>query len=221
MRRKPRIAVTGPRWGGRMLTWLNCLAVWRAGGCPQIVTPGWRARLAHADALVIGGGEDIDAVLYDDKLRLRAKPDRERDRLELEALELAERKNLPVLGICRGAQLINVFRGGTLNPDSYGAWGGAGRQRSLWPRKKITLSETSRLFKLMDCDVQRRVNCLHHQSIERLGAGLQVSAQDTLGLVQGIELESDRFLVGVQWHPEILFWRRDQLNLFRGVVEAV
>lgn len=217
--RRPIIAVTGPRRGGRLLTWFNKLAIWRAGGNPLTVEPGYRSRLAKADGMVIGGGEDIDAVLYHDELRFEAVPDRARDKLELEALEIAERKSLPVFGICRGSQLINVFRGGTLNQDSYGAHGGPERHRSVWPKKDVCIAEWSKLFSLIGIGDTIRVNCLHEQSVDRLGDNLKACAEDTHGITQGIEDPGDRFLVGVQWHPEILIWRRDQVNLFRGLVQ--
>jgi len=216
--RRPRITVTGPRRGGRILTWLNLLAVWRAGGDPIAVEPGYRARLQDVDGMVIGGGENIDAVLYDDKIRLQAVPDRARDKLELEALDIAEKKSLPVLGICRGSQLINVFRGGTLNPDSYGKHGGPGRHRSLWPRKDVRVAEWSKIFSLIGIGDCIRVNCLHEQSVDRLGDGLKACAEDTLGITQGIEDPGSRFVIGVQWHPELLVWRNDQTNIFRGLV---
>lgn len=218
--RRPRIAITGPRRGGRMLTWLNQLAVWRVGGKPVVVYPGYQSLFASVDGFLIGGGEDIDSVLYDDKLRFRAIPDKARDKLELKGLELAAKKNLPVLGICRGSQLMNVHRGGTLNPDSYGVHGGPGRYRSAWPRKTVRIAPWSKIFSLIGVGDQIRVNCLHHQSVDRLGDGLKVCAQDTLGLTQGTEDPGERFFIGVQWHPEILVWRRDQLNIFRGLVQA-
>lgn len=217
---RPKIAVTGPQRGGKLLTWLNCLAVWRAGGAPVATRPGDEAHLSSVDGFLIGGGEDIDAVLYDDELRFNAVPDGDRDRLELEALAVAEKKNLPVFGICRGSQLMNVFRGGTLNQDSYQAHGGAERHRSIWPRKMVEVYDWSCLFDLIGDRTCIRVNSLHHQSVDRLGDGLEVCAQDTLGLTQGIEHRGERFFAGVQWHPEILFWRKDQLNLFRGLVAA-
>lgn len=221
MSARPRIAVTGPRRGGRILTWLNQLAVWRAGGKPVVVYPGYQSFFTSVDGLLIGGGEDIDSVLYDDQLRFRAIPDKARDKLELKGLEVAAKKNLPVLGICRGSQLMNVHRGGTLNPDSYGDHGGAGRYRSVWPRKKVRIAEWSKVFNMIGSGDEVQVNSLHHQSVDRLGDRLKVNAQDTLGLTQGIEDEQHHFFVGVQWHPEILIWRNDQVNLFRGLVSAV
>jgi putative glutamine amidotransferase len=217
---KPKIAVTGPRHGGKLLTWLNCFAIWRAGGTPIAIRPGNESQLADMDGFLIGGGEDIDAVLYDDELRFKAVPDGERDRLELEALAVADKKSLPVFGICRGAQLMNIFRGGTLNQDSYVQHGGPKRHRSIWPRKMVKVYEWSCLFDLIGEGDCVRVNSLHHQSVERLGDGLEVCARDTLGITQGIEHRGDHFYVGVQWHPEILFWREDQVNVFRGLVDA-
>ena len=76
---KPKIAVTGPRHGGKLLTWLNCFAIWRAGGTPIAIRPGNESQLADMDGFLIGGGEDIDAVLYDDELRFKAVPDGERE----------------------------------------------------------------------------------------------------------------------------------------------
>ncbi len=89
----------------------------------------------------------------------------------------------------------------------------------MLPRKSVEITEGSRLASLLG-QSQVRVNALHHQSVDRLGDGVRVSALDRWGIVQAIEVPQCRFLIGVQWHPEFLVFDRREQNLFRALVEA-
>jgi putative glutamine amidotransferase len=217
--RRPVVGVTASARGGRVMWWANALAVRRAGGRPRRITaddPGPRNGL---DALLIGGGDDIDAELYGMDLKVDVRIDRERDRLELAMLERAQARGLPVLGVCRGAQMLNVFRGGTLHPDIYQAYGGLPPQRTVLPRKRVTIAPDSRLYAVVGLR-RCRVNSLHHQSIDRLGQGLRAVAFDRYGIVQGIDCETGQYVIGVQWHPEFVPLNRHHQNLYRALVRA-
>ncbi|HEX6142190.1 MAG TPA: type 1 glutamine amidotransferase [Geminicoccaceae bacterium] len=216
---RPRIAVTSSRGWGRWLWWWCWLSLTRAGGRAVRLRPGHAYELDRLDGLLIGGGDDISPTLYDAELDPAVKVDPERDQLELEALEHAARRDLPVLGICRGSQMINVFFGGSLHIDIYAVYEAAPKMRTVLPKKTVHVTPGSRLDRILDCR-KCRVNALHHQSVDRVGQGLEVVARDEHGMVQGIERPAGTYLIGVQWHPEFLILDRGQQRLFRRLVEV-
>ncbi len=216
---RPRIGVTASRRGGRFMWWCNRLAVFRAGGRAVRLRPGDPLVLDRLDGLVIGGGDDITATLYGGELDPAVRIDPERDRLELGLLETAASRNWPTLGICRGAQMINVAFGGTLHADIHAIYREAPRLRTVMPRKTVRIEPGSRLHAILDCE-RCRVNALHHQSVDRLGRGLRVVARDEYDIVQGVERPEPPFLIGVQWHPEFLILDHGQQRLFRRLVTA-
>ena len=168
---------------------------------------------------MVGGGDDIDTALYGETARPSIRIDPERDRLEMQALDVAERRGLPVLGICRGSQMINVHRGGSLYVDIHEVYEEAPRLRTVLPRKRVSIVPDSCLYRILGIS-ECRVNALHHQAVNRLGEGVRVVARERSGVVQGVEAPGHRFLVGVQWHPEYLVADPRQQNLFRTLVEA-
>lgn len=135
-------------------------------------------------------------------------------------LEQAVRDDLPVLGICRGAQLLNVFHGGTLHQHLMEVIENLVLRRTVLPRKTITIDPQSQLAKIMGGVAELRVNSLHHQGVDRLAAGFCVAARDDVGIVQAIEHMKNRFMLGVQWHPEYLPQSRTQQMLFSALVRA-
>ncbi|PLW69019.1 gamma-glutamyl-gamma-aminobutyrate hydrolase family protein [Pseudohalioglobus lutimaris] len=146
--------------------------------------------------------------------------DRQRDELEQHLVRHALYTDKPLLGICRGAQLINVTLGGSLHQsidDFYQE--GTANPRSILPRKTVTLAEGSCLYELLG-GAEARVNALHEQSIRDLGDGLLVSARERNGVIQGIEREGPGFVLGVQWHPEYLPQYPSQQRLFGALVTA-
>ena len=143
----------------------------------------------------------------------------DRDRLEVPLIRDAVAHGLPVLGICRGMQLINVCLGGSLYQEISVFYEESPVLRTLLPRKKISVTPTSRLHAIFRKS-KLRVNSLHYQSVKTLGHGLRTCATETNGIVQAIEHETAKFLMGVQWHPEYLPMERSQRRLFRAFVEA-
>ena len=131
----------------------------------------------------------------------------------------ARARDLPVLGICRGAQILNVFRGGTLHGDIYAAYADLPRQRALLPLKRIRVIPGTRLHGILGL-ARVRVNSLHHQSVDRVAPGLTVAATDRHGIIQAVDGEAGTFVLGVQWHPEFLVFNRPQQRLFRALVAA-
>jgi putative glutamine amidotransferase len=134
-------------------------------------------------------------------------------------IENALEAELPILGICRGAQLMNVVMGGSLHPDLRGIRVRTSNRRTVLPRKLVQVEPASRLFDALGAE-SCRVNSLHHQAADRIGAGLRAVATDLDGIVQGIENPTMDFQLGVQWHPEYLPYRSHQRRLFRTLVEA-
>lgn len=144
--------------------------------------------------------------------------DRERDSFEQSCLKKALRENLPVLGICRGAQFLNIHLGGTLYEDLSSFYGEVDRVSSVLPRTPITLETDSYLGFLMGSE-RIRVNSLHRQAVKDLGLGLRVVARDDAGVPQAVELVGHPGVVGVQWHPEYLPVSRLQQRLFHALVQ--
>lgn len=215
---RPRIAVTGKasRWAPGW--WCAGLAIVLAGGWPVRATPD-RPWPADIDGVVIGGGDDIATDWYAAAAETDQRTDRIRDAFEFEAIRTARAKQQPILGICRGAQLLNVAAGGSLHADI------TARRRMTSPRanplpcKPIAMRSDSRLARLIGAP-RLYVNGLHHQAVARLGVGFVVAARDADCFVQAIEDRSGAPILGVQWHPEYLIYRRASRRLFSGLVAA-
>jgi len=142
-----------------------------------------------------------------------------RDELEQTLIGQALERQLPMLGICRGMQLINVALGGTLHQSLEGFYDEYPAIRSVLPRKRVVLEAGSRLQRILGAG-EALVNALHRQAIDRLGEGLSAVARESNNVLQGYEASGDRWLIGVQWHPEYLPQRTDQRALFEALVEA-
>lgn len=215
---RPVIGVTASRRGGRAMWTANRLAIRIAGGRALRIRPGDDpALLDDVDGLLLGGGDDIGAELYGGEITLDVRIDPDRDELERQALEVAFGRRLPVLGVCRGSQMINIHCGGTLHQEIRKVYAEAPYMRTILPRKWVSVEAGSRLERMVGRD-RLKVNSLHHQSIDRPGEGLRVVARDEHGIVQGIERDADPMLVGVQWHPEFLFYNQSQTGLLRALV---
>ncbi|WP_218313705.1 gamma-glutamyl-gamma-aminobutyrate hydrolase family protein [Halomonas sp. 18071143] len=215
---RPLIGITTSDYKSQLAWCFDWFAVWRHGGRPLRLSPS-RPLPEHLDGLIIGGGDDIQAHLYGGEVQLDVRLDPARDELELHLLKRFIPRHTPVLGICRGAQLINVHLGGSLDPDIYTTHEGLKRRRTVLPRKTVDIVGDSQLYRLLGV-TWCRVNSLHHQAVNRAGKGIRIVARDRDGLVQGIESTDHAFLIGVQWHPEWLIFNRPQQRLIRALVEA-
>jgi putative glutamine amidotransferase len=142
--------------------------------------------------------------------------DLERDRLEKALIHRALDEHRPILGICRGMQLINVVRGGSLQRDLAGFYTETPRLRSVLPVKLVELEPGSRLAEILG-EPRVRVNALHDHAVDALGRNMRVSGCEPAGVIQAIEA-LDRWCIGVQWHPEYLPQKPVQRRLFQALV---
>ena len=219
---KPAIGVTGRRSAASDLKvggvglghqdvdlffsdYVNALA--RAGAVPFPLSRAAEAvdLVAKLDGLVLAGGADINPDRYHEPADARlGAVDDGRDEFELALFAAALEKGIPVLGVCRGAQLINVALGGSLR-QHVGLDEGSGHPNWMQPGDTIAHDVQcvpgSRICALIG--ERRGVNSLHHQTLERLGKGLVATATAPDGVIEAIELEG-RDVLGVQWHPEML-----------------
>ncbi len=197
------------------------LAVRIAGGIGVTITPRTRIDPALIDGFIVSGGADISPELFNMVGKKGHRYDHPRDRMELDLLAYAEKNDIPVLGVCRGAHLMNAYRGGTLHLSVRKAYKNA-RYPShvfahLFFRKRVTIESGSLVSRITGRD-EIAVNSLHRQSVDAVGSGLVVTAHERNGVVQAIEDPALKFFVGVQFHPELLIYRPSILKLFRALV---
>ena len=216
---RPLIGVTTSRRGGWRSYLMHRLALLRAGARSVRLTPGDLLPKEPLQGLVIGGGDDIGAEIYGGQVLPDVRIDPDRDKLELSLLRAALPLRLPVLGICRGSQMINVALGGTLHTDIYEVYVQAPKMRTVLPRKSVSIMPDTALDRILRCN-PCQVNALHHQSVDKLGEGLRIAAQDEIGIVQAVESKEAPFLLGVQWHPELLVFSKPQQRLFAALAAA-
>lgn len=184
-------------------------AVQAAGGAPLLVPLGkvTQGLFEWVDGLLLPGGEDVDPTRYGATPHPTSQWDPLLDDLEFQLLDMARAGQVPILGICRGLQVINVALGGTLYQDLPSQRPSQLEHPRHGPRDRLVhelrVDRESQLGGVLNGD-RFMVNSLHHQGIDRLGRGLVASARSEDGLIEGIETVSGPFLIGVQFHPEEL-----------------
>ena len=197
-------------------------AVVDGGGAPLIVPPftpetALEAILDRADGVLVAGGPDIEPCLYGQEPHPELGPtDVGLDRFELGLVRRALERDLPVLGICRGAELLNVARGGTLIQHIEGH---RQEEEARIATHEVRIAENSRLAEILGTTTTR-VNSFHHQALEKLGGGVEAVAWSRDGVIEAIELDGPEFAIGVQWHAEGLIDEKSQHALFAKFVAA-
>jgi putative glutamine amidotransferase len=178
----------------------------------------------RVDALLLTGGGDVAPERYAAQRRPEASGiDDRRDAVEIELVRLARRRGLPILAVCRGIQLLNVALGGTLTQDLptgdpprpghmvRQSWNGAAH--------RVAVEPGTLLYRLLGPEVT--VNSLHHQAVETVAPGLQVAARASDGVIEAVENTGTRFVVGLQWHPEMLGSEHASFAVFQQFAAAI
>jgi putative glutamine amidotransferase len=199
-----------------------------AGGLPVVVpplsAPAVAPLLDRCSGLLLSGGPDLDPDSYGERAHDETGPSEPQlDGFELQLAQMADARGMPVLAVCRGLQLLNVARGGTLHqhlPDVVGdriahRQDGPGDQPTHWVRFRAGSRVAGMLGRK-----RTKVNSFHHQAIARLGDGLVATGWASDGTIEAIEAVDRGFMVGVQWHAECLVARAEQAALFEEFVDA-
>lgn len=219
MASRPHVGVTGSAHGWAPAWWCTRFALWLAGAKAIRISVKHIAEEKTLAALVIGGGNDIGPEHYGGDVRLKVKSDPQRDKLEIGWIKFALQKQLPLLGICRGAQLINVVLGGSLHQDIRSLRKLTYNRPGLLPTKQVHL-EADSLLRQVCKRMRLRVNSLHHQAIKIPGDDLKAIGWDLDGIIQAVESSGKQRIIGVQWHPEYLCYLPSQLRLFRWLLQS-
>lgn len=195
-------------------------SVERVGGVPMLLPVVSDEKLIsemvdNIDALILSGGYDVSSYYYNQEPIKINETFPERDFFDFALLKYALKKGIPILGICRGMQIINVFFGGTLYQDLSLHKDSIKHDQEVNPTflwHKVKLIENSLIYDIINQE-EVMVNSFHHQGIDKVGEGLKVSARASDNLPEAIEGEG--FLLGLQWHPEMLMMD----EIFRGLIE--
>jgi putative glutamine amidotransferase len=225
-KRGVRIALTVSNRWGTYLQYMRLpydLAILRAGAKVVTIAPGNINKINNlldkVDGVIISGGEDI--VSEDNTNVNSQKTNIVRDKLEREVLKEAERRKMPLLCVCRGMQLLSLHHGGSIaghDDDAILSKTHKSTLRSLGGHP-VEIDKSSRLNRILNRK-KITVNSLHHQHITNPG-NLTVSGKSPDGLIEAVEMDGEQFMLGVQWHPELLaLFDYKEEKLFTALVDA-
>jgi len=240
---KPKIAITGPNKSGFTAWFFTALNIRIAGGQPIRVTPESFSDVFDCDGVIIGGGSDIhpdnyikeestpvkrsfsiklkECLLYPMELMNhlgKSEYDKNRDNMEIKFIHYALDNNLPLLGICRGHQLLNAELGGSMYESTLPLLEKNVRIRSPFPRKTVFYTTNDSLISKIVGDDPLKVNAIHSQAIAQPADDLKVTAKEKAGINQVIESKNSDKVLGVQWHPEYLFYMKAHRKIFSWLV---
>jgi putative glutamine amidotransferase len=196
-------------------------AVELAGGVPVVLPPleagAMATLLARLDGVCLSGGPDLDPAAYGARAHEALGPTEPAlDRFEFELARAADAAGMPLLGVCRGAQALNVARGGTLHQHIDGH---RQAEPACVPTHRVRIAARSRAARVLGAH-SAEVNSFHHQAVDTLGDGLVATAWAPDGTIEALEDLGHSFFLGVQWHAETLLDEPGQLALFAALVEA-
>ncbi len=231
--RRPVIGITSVHnesYGSNQLAFNYSRAVEKAGGVPLVI-PSLEDRdniielVSYFHGLLLSGGGDPDPfIFHQEPLPQQGTIEPQRDKLEIILVKESLKKDLPLLGICRGMQVINIAAGGTIYQDL-----GSQRKKVIkhmqqaprwYPTHKVSLARESKLAFIMGME-ELRVNSFHHQGVARVAPGFMACAHARDGVVEALEHPEKKFVLGVQWHPEAMWFRdNNMLKLFTHLIAA-
>ncbi|MEJ6950707.1 gamma-glutamyl-gamma-aminobutyrate hydrolase family protein [Natronospora cellulosivora (SeqCode)] len=204
-------------------------AILKAGGVPVILAVTLnneiiKEYISMIDGLILSGGGDIDPLIYSEEpIKEMGSISPKRDYFEIELVKQADNAGLSILGICKGCQLINIAMGGSVYQDIY-------QQNiteikhiqeapSWYPTHHINIIEGTYLHKIIK---KRRshVNSIHHQSIKKLASNFKIAARADDGVIEAIEKNADKFVMGLQWHPETMLDSSDSILIFKEFISC-
>ncbi len=225
---RPLIGLTAYLEPAKFLVWeteavllhrvyVDCVVA--AGGIPVLLPPvsdGYDRLVSGVDGLVLTGGADVEPARYGGEPHPATYTRPERDTFEFGLFEAARRAGKPVLGVCRGLQVMNVALGGTLAQHLPESAGTTEHQPApaTFGRGTVTFADGSRAASIFGPET--KTLCYHHQAIDRLGTGLEAVGRSADGLVEAAEVPGE-FTLGVQWHPE---QDSDDVRLFQALADA-
>jgi len=182
-------------------------------------------QMALVDGLLLSGGYDISPLFYKEEPQINLGAFRsDRDKYEIQLVEIARQSRKPILGICRGNQLLNVAFGGTLYQDiSTSVSSKLQHSQKAKPDEathSVHLVRNTQLQSILQ-EMVVLTNSFHHQAIKDVAPGFIVNAHSVDGIIEGIEWDGELFILGIQWHPELMFLKHPRMfNLFHAFVEA-
>lgn len=232
--RKPKIGITPNYDYEKDVISINrgyCDAIQKSGGLGIILPLNedmdfLQSIIQECDGFLLSGGSDVDAKYYGEvNLPVNGRISPIRDRVELFIAKKAIEDNKPVMGICRGIQIMNVAMGGSLYQDIYSQIKDKEILKHFqdapkwYPTHEIYIEKGSRVREIMGLE-RLEVNSFHHQAVKDLAPGMKATSRTYDGIIESIEYSGHRFAIGVQWHPELM-WQRDPvfLNLFAELVD--
>jgi putative glutamine amidotransferase len=223
----PRVLVSVDRtlWNGLGLNRITYIRKLRLAGLQTVIVEFPEdgkmpdGLLDEVDGLVLTGGGDVAAMRYGGDPARSQGVKAARDSFELALLEAAERESVPTLGLCRGAQLLNVHLGGTLG--DFRDEPRFGIHRNAFEGHAVKIEPGSRLARIFGTERLAEVTTWHGQHVEVPGRGVEITAFGPDGIPEAIEVEGAWFVLGVQWHAEMPPWDGEQDRLFQGFAEAV
>ena len=223
MKSKPVIGITKPDNEDFFAFGACWLSIRLAGGDPLVLTPSSDYESADIDGLLLGGGKDVFPERYNQSPKEEYQYDQKRDEMEVFWAERARDEDIPTLGICRGAQLMNVMCGGTLHMSVAEAYEDAhypdGLIHNALYRKSIEIEDGCLLHRI----TKRKnlmVNSIHKQAVAKLGDGLVINAKEDNGVIQAIAHDAHSFFLGIQFHPEFLIYRKTVRLIFDAFIDA-
>ena len=226
-KKKPLIGVTTSANKGYSMWWFIRLGVQMMGGKAIRISAIQNSNnFKCCDAYIISGGVDIDPQNYkqDNIASQDIEPDR--DVLEQKVIKHALKNDKALMGICRGAQMINIVKGGNLYQKAGDFYEGFMPSENVISkavlRRKIKITEDGILMKIFKHRPTLWVNSIHRQAINELGEGLKIVGLDKYGIVQAIEcndVKKNNFILGMQWHPEFMLYSRAHRKIFKSFLD--